>query len=94
MDDPVWDHSSFAKNRNRLLNETVARAFFGKVLELAEWQGLVSSEHFTVDGTLIEAWASMKSFKAKDGWQGKASECFHGCFFCSFILENAVSVTD
>ena len=67
MDDAVWDHSSFTKNRERLLNETVARAFFGKVLELAEWQGLVSSEHFTVDGTLIEAWASMKSFKAKDG---------------------------
>jgi transposase len=67
MDDPVWDHSSFTKNRDRLLNETVARAFFGKVLGLAEWQGLVSLEHFTVDGTLIEAWASMKSFKAKDG---------------------------
>lgn len=67
MDDAVWDHSSFTRNRERLLNETVARAFFGKVLELAEWQGLVSSEHFTVDGTLIEAWASMKSFKAKDG---------------------------
>ena len=67
MDDPVWDHSSFTKNRERLLNEAVGRAFFGKVLELAEWQGRVSSEHFTVDGTLIEAWASMKSFKAKDG---------------------------
>jgi transposase len=67
MDDPVWDHSSFTKNRERLLNEAVGRVFFGKVLELAEWQGLVSSEHFTVDGTLIEAWASMKSFKAKDG---------------------------
>jgi transposase len=67
MDDPVWDQSSFTKNRERLLNEAVGRAFFGKVLELAEWQGLVSSEHFTVDGTLIEAWASMKSFKAKDG---------------------------
>jgi transposase len=73
MDDPVWDHSSFAKNRERLLNETVARAFFGKVLGLAAWRGLVSSEHFTVDGTLIEAWASMKSFKAKDG-SGKPPE--------------------
>ena len=73
MDDPVWDHSSFTKNRDRLLNEAVGRAFFGKVLELAEWQGLVSSEHFTVDGTLIEAWASMKSFKAKDG-SGKPPE--------------------
>lgn len=73
MDDPVWDHSSFTKNRERLLNETVARAFFGKVLELAEWQGLVSSDHFSVDGTLIEVWASMKSFKAKDG-SGKPPE--------------------
>ena len=73
MDDAVWDHSSFTKNRDRLLNEAVARAFFGKVLALAEWQGLVSSEHFTVDGTLIEAWASMKSFKAKDG-SGKPPE--------------------
>ena len=73
MDDPVWDHSSFTQNRDRLLNEAVGRAFFGKVLGLAEWQGLVSSEHFTVDGTLIEAWASMKSFKAKDG-SGKPPE--------------------
>jgi transposase len=67
MDEAVWDHSIFTKNRERLLNEAVSRAFFRKVLELAEWRGLVSSEHFTVDGTLIEAWASMKSFKAKDG---------------------------
>lgn len=73
MDDAVWDHSTFTKNRERLLNETVARAFFGKVLALAQWNGLVSSEHFSVDGTLIEAWASMKSFKAKDG-SGKPPE--------------------
>lgn len=73
MDDPVWDHSSFTKNRDRLLNEAVARFFFGKVLALAEWRGLVSSEHFTVDGTLIEAWASMKSFVPKDG-SGKPPE--------------------
>jgi len=67
MDDPVWDHSVFSKNRDRLLNEAVARSFFGRVLVLAEWQGLVSCEHFTVDGTLIEAWASLKSFVPKDG---------------------------
>ena len=73
LDDAVWDHSTFTKNRDRLLNEAVARAFFGKVLDLAEWQGLVSSEHFTVDGTLIEAWASMKSFVSKDG-SGKPPE--------------------
>ena len=67
MDDAVWDHSTFTKNRDRLLNETVARAFFAKVLGWARWQDLVSSDHFSVDGTLIEAWASMKSFVAKDG---------------------------
>lgn len=73
MDDAVWDHSSFTKNRERLLNEAITRSFFGKVLDLAEWQGLVSSEHFTVDGTLIEAWASMKSLVPKDG-SGKPPE--------------------
>lgn len=73
MDDAVWDHSTFTKNRDRLLNETVSRAFFEKVLGLARWHELVSSDHFSVDGTLIEAWASMKSFKAKDG-SGKPPE--------------------
>lgn len=67
MDEKVWHHSTFSANRDRLLNERIARLFFDKVLLLAEWQGLLSDEHFTVDGTLIEAWASMKSFKAKDG---------------------------
>lgn len=67
MDEAVWHHSTFSANRDRLLNERVARLFFDKVLHLAEWQGLLSNEHFTVDGTLIEAWASMKSFVAKNG---------------------------
>ena len=67
LDDAVWDHSTFSANRDRLLNEKIARAFFAKVLDLAEWQGLLSDEHFSVDGTLIEAWASMKSFVKKDG---------------------------
>ncbi|MDA8416632.1 MAG: IS5 family transposase [Betaproteobacteria bacterium] len=67
MDEEVWNHSTFSANRDRLLNEAVARLFFRKVLALAEWQGLVSDEHFSVDGTLIEAWASMKSFVKKDG---------------------------
>ncbi len=62
MEEAVWDHSTFSKNRERLLNETVSRAFFGKVLLLASRRELVSSEHFKVDGTLIEAWASLKSF--------------------------------
>ena len=73
MDDVAWDHSTFTKNRDRLLNETVARAFFEKVLGLARWNDPVSSDHFSVDGALIEAWASMKSFKAKDG-SGKPLE--------------------
>ena len=67
MNEEVWNHSTFSANRDRLLNEAVARLFFRKVLALAEWQGLVSDEHFSVDGTLIEAWASMKSFVKKDG---------------------------
>ncbi len=67
MDDSVWDHSTFSANRDRLLNEEIIRVFFGRVLALAEWQQLVSDDHFSVDGTLIEAWASMKSFRPKDG---------------------------
>ena len=58
MDDPVWDHSVFSKNRERLLNTDVAAAFFISVRQQAEEAGLLSDEHFTVDGTLIEAWAS------------------------------------
>ncbi|MGZ8201496.1 MAG: IS5 family transposase [Methylosarcina sp.] len=67
MDDAVWDHSTFSANRDRLLNERITRLFFGRVLLLAEWKELVSDEHFSVDGTLIKAWASMKSFVKKDG---------------------------
>jgi len=67
MDEAVWNHSTFSAKRARLLNEQIARSFFAKALNLAEWQGLVSDEHFSVDGTLIEAWASMKSCVKKDG---------------------------
>jgi transposase len=67
MDAPVWDASSFSKNRERLMQADVARSFMGKLLNLPEVKGLLSSEHFSVDGTLIEAWASMKSFVPKDG---------------------------
>jgi transposase len=66
MDEAVWNHATFSANRDRLLNETIARSFFAKVLGLAEWQGLVSDEHFSVDGTLIAAWAARKSFVKKD----------------------------
>ncbi len=67
MDDAVWDRTVFSINRDRLLGTDVARQFFRRVLHLAEWQGFVSDEHFSVDGTLIEAWASHKSFVPKDG---------------------------
>ena len=67
LDDPVWDATVFTKNRERLLAAEVARTFFAEVLSQARIRGLLSTEHFTVDGTLIEAWASHKSFKRKDG---------------------------
>lgn len=66
MDAPVWDHSTFTKNRDRLLESEIARMFFAKVVERARKKKFLSDEHFTVDGTLIEAWASMKSFQPKD----------------------------
>jgi len=70
IDDPEWDVTVFTKNRDRLLKGEVAEAFFGAVLAQARQRGLLSDEHFTVDGTLIEAWAGQKSFKRKDGKQG------------------------
>lgn len=65
LDEPVWTPTVFTKNRDRLLNQEIARTFFRHVVGRA--QGLMSDEHFTVDGTLIEAWASQKSFQRKDG---------------------------
>jgi transposase len=76
MDDPVWDPTVFTKNRDRLLNADIARQFFQRVLERA--QGLMSDEHFTVDGTLIEAWASQKSFQRKDGKNDGDPKNFRG----------------
>ena len=67
MDTPIWDASVFSKNRERLMQADVAKAFMGKLLNLQQVKGLLSSEHFSVDGTLIDAWASMKSFVPKDG---------------------------
>jgi transposase len=66
VDDPVWNHSTFSKNRDRFLESDLATAFFVQILEQAGEAGYLSDEHFTVDGTLIEAWASMKSFRKKD----------------------------
>jgi transposase len=65
IDDPVWDVTVFTKNRERLLAGEVAQAFFNAVLDQARSHDLLSAEHFTVDGTLVEAWASLKSFKRK-----------------------------
>lgn len=85
IDDPVWDVTVFTKNRERLLVGEVAQGFFNAVVEQADAQGLLSNEHFTVDGTLIEAWAGHKSFKRKGDDQqtppddpGNPSVDFHG----------------
>jgi transposase len=67
MDDAVWDVTVFTKNRERLLKSEVADGFFDQVLEQARARQLLSADHFTVDGTLIEAWAGQKSFQRKDG---------------------------
>src|SRR6266536_2974635 len=64
IDDGVWNHAVFSKNRDRLLNQDLAQKFFTQVKQQAA--GLMSDEHFTVDGTLIEAWAGQKSFRRKD----------------------------
>jgi IS5 family transposase len=85
MDDPVWDVTVFTKNRERLLDGDIAEAFFQAVLQQARERSLLSDEHFTVDGTLLEAWASLKSFQRKDAKNavppddpGNATVDFHG----------------
>src|SRR5581483_2948641 len=85
MDDSVWDVTVFTKNRERLLDGDIAVAFFQAVLRQARERHLLSDEHFTVDGTLLEAWASLKSFQRKDGKPpappddpGNATVDFHG----------------
>jgi hypothetical protein len=72
VDEPAWDHSTFSKNRDRLLEGEIAAKFLTAVLSQPKVKRLLSGEHFSVDGTLIEAWASMKSFKPKDGDGGDA----------------------
>jgi IS5 family transposase len=85
MTDAVWDNSTFSKNQQRLLEHRAADLFFSCVVGLAREHGWVSDEHFTVDGTLIQAWASLKSFQPKDGPAspadgdpGNPSVDFHG----------------
>src|SRR5512133_3465664 len=68
IDEPVWNHAVFSKNRDRLLNQDLAQRFFAQVK--AQATGLMSDEHFTVDGTLMEAWAGQKSFRRKDEDKG------------------------
>jgi len=70
IDDPVWDHSVFSKNRDRLLEGEIAAKFLAAVLAQPHVKQLLSSDHFSVDGTLVEAWASMKSLKPRDGGGG------------------------
>jgi len=76
IDDAVWNHAVFSKNRDRLLNQDLAQKFFAHVKEQAA--GLMSDEHFTVDGTLIEAWAGQKSFRRKDDGGSGSGGDFHG----------------
>src|ERR1700676_5625731 len=78
MDDAVWNHAVFSKNRDRLLTSDVAQRFFAEVNKQAK--KFMSDEHFTVDGTLIQAWASQKSFRAKDGSDSDGGDGanFHG----------------
>jgi TolB-like protein/transposase len=85
MDDEVWNHSTFSKNRDRLLEGDIAEAFLSKVVDMARSHKLLSDEHFTVDGTLIEAWTGQKSFqkkgtpsKPKSGDPGNPTVDFHG----------------
>ena len=76
MDEPIWTPTVFTKNRDRLLNQDIARSFFRRVVDRAT--DLMSDEHFTVDGTLIDAWASQKSFQRKDGGTDGDGRNFRG----------------
>ena len=67
IDDRVFDASTFSRNRDRLLNAEIARQFLSKIVALPVVKRLMSAEHFSVDGTLLKAWASMKSFQPKAG---------------------------
>ena len=67
VDDPVWDHSTFSKNRERLIESGVARKIMKRLLKRAKRERLLSSEHFSVDGTLLEAWAAVKGMRRRDG---------------------------
>ncbi len=96
MDAVAWEHSTFSKNRDRLLDHEVIPELFAEVVEAARRRGLLSEEHFSVDGTLIPAWASHKSFRPKDdaprgGGGGNPEVDFHGESRCN---ETHASTTD
>lgn len=78
IDDPVWDHSTFSFNRDRPFDADIAQHFFQHTVLLARVNELVSAEHFSVDGTLLEAWASHKSFRPKDGDDDGRGDDFRG----------------
>jgi transposase len=84
LDEPIWDNSSFSTNQERLLQTDIAARFLAEVLDQAKRKKLLSTDHFSVDGTLIQSWASIKSFKAYDDDQeppaGKnPTRDFQGC---------------
>jgi transposase len=79
IDDSVWNHSVFSKNRDRLIEHDAVTDLFNETVEMAHQRGLLSGEHFSVDGTLIQAWASHKSIRRKDGSDdGRPPENWHG----------------
>jgi transposase len=96
LDEEVWDATTFTKNRDRLLEAEVAKRFLAEVVEQARAQCLTSDEHFTVDGTLLEAWAGAKSFRRKDGQnptpgdddRGNPTVNFHGEQRCNRTHES------
>jgi transposase len=91
MDDPVWHATTLTKNRERLLEGDIAREFFERVVSYARSKQLMSDEHFTVDGTLIEAWAGQKSFRPKDEPGRKNQDC-QGDSLCARPLEGVGTI--
>lgn len=88
LDEKVWDHSSFSQNQERLIGSETAAIFLSGVLKQAEKKRLLSREHFSVDGTLIEAWASVKSFRPKDGPPSAGGGCNDNVDFRGQTLSN------
>lgn len=92
-DDEVWDETVFSKNRQRLLEGEIAERFMDEVVAFAERKGLISKQHFTVDGTLVEAWASLKSLQRKDGKQKRRDDGDQGNASVDFKGERRINKT-